>query len=58
VEGAGSWVGGVHGVDGKLGEAATEVVHSRCSPSSVRCPAAEEEGGVGCCEASRRRRGG
>jgi hypothetical protein len=58
VEGIGSWVVGVRGVDGKLGEVATEEAHSGCDPSAVRCPTAEEEGNVGYFEASRRRRGG
>jgi hypothetical protein len=58
VEGTSSCVGGVHGVDGKLGEAATEAARSGCGPSAVMCPVVEEEGGVGCFEASRRRRGG
>jgi hypothetical protein len=53
VEGAGSWVKGVRGVGGKLEEAAMEAARSGCGPSTVRCPAAKEEGGVGCFEASR-----
>jgi hypothetical protein len=53
VEGTSSCVGGVRGVDGKLGEAATEAARSECGRSTVRCSAANEEGGVGCFEASR-----
>jgi hypothetical protein len=58
VEGADSWVRGVRGIGGKLGEVVTEAARSRCGSSAVRCPTAEEEGGVDCFEASRRRRGG
>jgi hypothetical protein len=53
VEDIGSWVVGVRGVDGKLGEVATEAARSGCDPSAVRCPTAEEEGNVGYFEASR-----
>jgi hypothetical protein len=52
VEGTGSWVGGVRSVGGKLGEVATEATRSGCGLSAVRCPAAKEEGNVGCFEAS------
>jgi hypothetical protein len=58
VEGTSSWVGGVCGVGGKLGEVATDAAHSGCGPSAVRCLMVEEGGDVGCLEASRRRRGG
>jgi hypothetical protein len=58
VEGASSLVGGVRGVGGKLEKVVTEANSSGCGPSTMRCPVAEEEGGIGCFEASRRRRGG
>jgi hypothetical protein len=53
VEGADSWVGGVRGVGRKLGEVVTEAAYSGCGPSTVRYPTVEEEGSIGCFEASR-----
>jgi hypothetical protein len=51
VEGTDSWVRGVCGVGGKLGEAATAAARSGCGLFAVRCPTAEEEGNVDCFEA-------